>query len=270
MKTQECIEANKRFWNERVAIHKNSELYDLESFRKGKNKLNKLERKELGSVKGKSILHLQCHFGMDTLSLAMLGAKATGIDFSEKAIREARLLKKETGLVAEFILSDIYSLPEKLKKKFDIVFTSYGVLTWLPDLNKWAKVVSHFLKDDGFFYIVEIHPASMIFDDGKDVKELRVKYPYFRKTKPLEFLTEGSYADSEIVTENNKTYEWLYSITDVFSSLLNAGLKIEFFHEFPFTVYRQYPFMKRSKDGYWRMKEDIPLLFSIKAVKNNQ
>ncbi|MBL7127843.1 MAG: class I SAM-dependent methyltransferase [Ignavibacteria bacterium] len=270
MKTQEYIEVNKKFWNERVSIHKKSELYELESFKKGKNKLNTLERKELGNVKDKTILHLQCHFGMDTLSLAMLGAKATGIDFSEDAIKEAKSLNKELGLDAEFILSDIKSLPEKLDKKFDIVFTSYGVLTWLPDLNKWAGVVNYFLKDDGFFYIAEIHPASIIFEDGKGVKELKVKYPYFRQAIPLEFVVNGSYADSEARTKNNKTYEWLYSLMDVFSSLLNAGLSIEFFHEFPFTVYPQFPFMKRGRDGYWRLKKEIPLLFSIKAVRNIQ
>jgi len=268
MKTQEYIEVNKKSWNERVSIHKKSELYDLENFKKGKNKLHSLERKELGNIKDKTILHLQCHFGMDTLSLAMLGARVTGIDFSEDAIKEAKSLNKELGLNVEFIHSDVYSLPEKLNKKFDIVFTSYGVLTWLPDLERWAEVVSHFLKDDGFFYIVEIHPSSMMFEDGKGIKELRVNYPYFRKANPLEFVAEGSYANPKAKTKNNKTYEWLYSLMDVFSSLLNAGLSIEYFHEFSFTVYPQFPFMKRGKDGYWRMKEDIPLLFSIKAVKN--
>jgi 2-polyprenyl-3-methyl-5-hydroxy-6-metoxy-1,4-benzoquinol methylase len=268
MQLKDYLEFNKKFWNERVSIHKTSELYELKNFKKGKNKLHSLERKELGNVKDKTILHLQCHFGMDTLSLAMLGASVTGIDFSEEAIREAKSLNKRLGLSVEFILSNVYSLPEKLDKKFDIVFTSYGVLTWLPDLKGWAEIVSHHLKDDGFFYIAEIHPASMIFDDGKGVNKLKVKYPYFRKTDPLEFLAEGSYADPEAKTKNNKTYEWLYSLTDVFSSLLNAGLKIVFFHEFPFTVYQQLPFMKRGEDGYWRIEEEIPLLFSIKAIKD--
>lgn len=268
MQTKDYLEFNKKFWNERVTIHKTSELYELKNFKKGKNKLHTLERKELGDVKGKTILHLQCHFGMDTLSLSMLGASVTGIDFSEDAIREAKSLNKELRLDAEFILSDVYSLPEKLYKKFDIVFTSYGVLTWLPDLKGWAEVVSHYLKDNGFFYIAEVHPSSMVFENEGDVKELKIKNPYFRKTKPIEFLVEGSYADSEAKTKNNKTYEWLYSLTDVFTSLLNAKLKIEYFHEFPFTVYQQFPFMKRGEDGYWRMEEEIPLLFSIKAIKD--
>lgn len=205
---------------------------------------------------------------MDTLSLAQLGADVTGVDFSGVAIKEAKALNNELGFTAEFILSDIYSLPKILDRKFDIVFTSYGVLTWLPDLKMWAKVVSHFLKDDGFFYIAEIHPASMVYDNEREVKELKVKYPYFRKSNPLEFEEQGSYADPKAKTINNKTYEWLYSLMDVFTSLLDAGLSIEFFHEFLFTVYPQFPFMKRGKDGYWRTEEEIPLLFSIKAIKN--
>jgi len=268
MKTEDYLDYNKKFWNERVSFHKESEFYGLENFKLGKNKLHSLERGELGEVKGKSILHLQCHFGMDTLSLARLGADVIGVDFSDEAIKEAKALNDELGLNAEFILSDVYSLPKSLDKKFDIVFTSYGVLTWLPDLDMWGKVVNHFLKDDGFFYIVEIHPASLLFEDRKGIKKLSVKYPYFRKTKPLEFDGTGSYAEPKAKTKNNKVYEWLYSLMEVFSSLLNAGLSIEFFHEFPFTVYPQFPFMKRGKDGYWKTEEEIPLLFSIKAVKN--
>jgi len=268
MKTEEYLEYNKKFWNERVSIHKESELYELENFKLGKNKLHTLEREELGDVKGKSILHLQCHFGMDTLSLARLGADVTGVDFSDEAIKEAKALNDELDLNAEFILSDVYFLPKIMDKKFNIVFTSYGVLAWLPDLNMWAKVVNHFLKDDGFFYIVEIHPTSMVFDNEGEIKELKVKYPYFRKTKPLEFEEQGSYANPEAKTRCNKTYEWIYSLTDVFTSLLDAGLSIEFFREFPFTVYPQFPFMKRGKDGYWRAEEEIPLLFSLKAIKN--
>ena len=268
MKTDDYLDYNKKFWNERVSIHKESEFYELKNFKFGKNKLHSLELEELGDVNGKSILHLQCHFGMDTLSLARLGADVTGIDFSAEAINEAKALNDELGLNAEFILSDVYSLPKILNKKFDIVFTSYGVLTWLPDLNMWAKVVNHFLKDDGFFYIAEIHPASMIYDNDGDVRELKILYPYFRKPEPLKFEEEGSYANPQAKTKNNKTYEWIYSLSDVFSSLLGAGLRIEFFHEFLFTVYPQFPFMKRGEDGYWRTEEEIPLLFSVKAIKN--
>nr|MBP9192357.1 class I SAM-dependent methyltransferase [Ignavibacteria bacterium] len=171
MSTEKYFEANKASWNESVAIHKNSDFYELKEFKEGMNKLHDLEREELGDITGKSVLHLQCHFGMDTLSLERLGAEVTGVDFSEEGIRTAEEIRDELGMKAEFVLSDIYSLPLKLDKKFDIVFTSYGVLLWLPDLDKWAKIISHFLKDDGFFYIAEMHPFGYVFDNSSEVKD---------------------------------------------------------------------------------------------------
>lgn len=268
MSNEKFIDFNKAFWNERVSIHKNSGFYKLEQFKQGINKLHPLEVKELGDISGRTILHLQCHFGMDTLSLEMLGADVTGIDFSEEAIRTAKELRDEMGMKAEFLLSDIYSLPEKLHKKFDIVFTSYGVLTWLPDLESWGKVVSHFLKDDGYFYIAEIHPASMIYDNKKSQNEYRIAYPYFEGQEPVMEDEEGTYADNNAVTKNNITYEWPHSLSRIIMSLINAGLKIVFFHEHDFTVWKQFPWIKKCEDGYYRTDENLPLLFSLKAVKD--
>ncbi len=267
MNIEDYLNTNKANWNERVAFHKKSELYGLEKFKKGVNKLHSLEREELGEITGKSVLHLQCHFGMDTLSLEMLGAESTGVDFSEEAIKSAIELRDDLGMKSGYILSDIYSLPEKLDKKFDIVYTSYGVLIWLHDLKKWGEIINHFLKPGGFFYIAEVHPASMIFDNSGDVKRPEVKYPYFRKPEPLMFNEEGTYADRNAKTVNNITFEWTHSLSDIFTALLNTGLKIEFFHEFDFTVWQQFSWMKKSEDGYYRMDEEIPLLFSLKAVK---
>lgn len=272
MNTEDYLNVNKMGWNEVVPIHKKSELYDLEKFKAGRNKLHKLERDELGDVTGKSILHLQCHFGMDTLSLEMLGAEVTGADYSEEAIKAACELRDEMNMKAEFILSDIYSLPEKLNKKFDIVYTSYGVLIWLPDLDKWANVISNFLKDDGYFYIAEVHPSSMIFNNSESSNEkkiLEVAYPYFSKPEPMKFVTEGTYADKTAKTVNNVTYEWSHSLSEIFMSLINAGFRIEFFHEHDFTVWEQFPWMQKSEDGYFRLDQEIPLLFSLKAVKSN-
>ncbi len=267
MSIDKYFEANKASWNESVAIHKNSEFYELKEFKQGMNKLHDLEREELGDINGKSVLHLQCHFGMDTLSLEMLGAEVTGVDFSEEGIKTAEEIRDELEMKAEFILSDVYSLPEKLNKKFDIVYTSYGVLIWLPDLDKWAKVISRFLKDDGFFYMAEMHPVSYVFNNDKDAKELEVRYPYFKKPEPLVFEDEGSYADKDAKFVHKISYEWVHSLSDIFMALINAGLKIEFFHEHPFTVYQQFPWMKKGKDRYYKMDEEIPLLFSLKARK---
>lgn len=267
MKTKDYLNTNKAHWNERVSIHKKSELYNLEEFKKGKNKLHSLEREELGDIKGKSILHLQCHFGMDTLSLEMLGANVTGVDFSEEAIKAAVKLRDELGLKSEFILSDIYSLPEKLNKIFDVVYTSYGVLIWLPDIQEWGNIISHFLKPGGYLYMAEVHPSSMMFGNSGSDRKLEIKYPYFKQSEPIKFDEEGTYAERNAKTVNNITYEWTHSLSDIFMSLINAGLKIDFFHEHKFTVWQQFPWMNKCEDGYYRMDEEIPLLFSLKAVK---
>jgi len=265
--TEKYLNTNKAHWNERVPIHMKTDFYGLDEFKKGVIKLNQLECEELGDIKGKSILHLQCHFGMDTLSLEMLGAEVTGVDFSEEGIKAATELRDELGMKAEFILSDIYSLSEKLDKKFDIVYTSYGVLIWLPDIDKWGKVISHFLKDKGFFYIAEGHPFSYVFDNSAGSDKLKVIYPYFSRPAPLRYDEEGTYAEKNVKTVNNVTFEWIHSLSDIFMSLINAGLKIDFFREHAFTVWQQFPWMKKSEDGNYRIEEDIPLLFSLKASK---
>ena len=164
------LDINRKLWDNKVPIHVKSDFYALENFLKGETSLTKIELEALGSaVAGKKLLHLQCHFGMDTLSWARLGAQVTGVDFSPKAIRQARKLAKQIGQKARFVESDIYSLKENLAGKFDIVFTSFGTIGWLPDLEKWADVIAHFLKKGGVFYIADFHPWIYIhdWDSGK-------------------------------------------------------------------------------------------------------
>ena len=140
----ERMEANRKHWDESVRVHVASKTYDVERFLSArKGRLKPIELEELGDVRGRSLLHLQCHFGLDTLSWAMEGANVTGIDFSEPAVKEARRLAGETGLDARFVVSNVYELPENLDGEFDFVFTSYGALNWLPDMTKWAEVVAH-------------------------------------------------------------------------------------------------------------------------------
>jgi 2-polyprenyl-3-methyl-5-hydroxy-6-metoxy-1,4-benzoquinol methylase len=267
MNNRKYLDANKAFWNERVLIHKRSEFYELESFRKGTNKLHDLELRELGDVTGKKILHLQCHFGMDTLSLEMLGAEVTGVDFSEEGIKAAQELRDEMNMSAKFVLSDIASLRNKLDGKFDIVFTSYGAVTWLPDIDDWGRTISHFLKDDGFFYIAEIHPASMMFNNTDKKIPPTLTYPYFKQDVPIKFEEEGTYAVKDAKTQNNVTYEFTHSLSDIIMSLINAGLRIEFLHEHPFTVWEHFPGMKKV-GRYYTWEYSMPLLFSLKAVKD--
>ena len=164
------IDINKKSWNNKVDFHVQSDFYDLDGFLKGNTSLNDIELALLGDIKGKSILHLQCHFGQDTISLARLGAAVTGIDLSDKAIEKARELSLKTDTAASFICCNIYDLPQHLDKQFDIVFTSYGTIGWLPDLDKWAHIVSRFLKPTGRFVFVEFHPVVCMF--GDDFKEI--------------------------------------------------------------------------------------------------
>lgn len=266
------FEANKELWDEFAKLHyeTESEGYSVKSFLEGQTTLKSYELKEMGNVKGKSLLHLQCHFGLDTLSWAREGAVVTGIDISSEGVRLAKLLAKQAKLEAHFIESNIYDLPKVLSETFEIVYTSIGVLCWLNDLKEWGKIIAHFLKPGGFFYIAEIHPFSMVFDnETKDIKNLEVYYNYFHDPKPMEFLADGSYASDKKI-EPKKEYEWAHSMSDIINSLIEADLRIEFLNEYPFSVWGQFPFAERESDGFYHLKNqkaEIPLLFTLKAVK---
>ncbi len=261
--------ANQRLWDEYALINSRSEMYDLPGFLQGRRGLHDLEIEELGPVQGKTLLHLQCHFGMDSLSWARLGAQVTAVDFSAEAIRLARELSQKVNVPARFIQSDIYALPQVLEEQFDIVFTSYGVLTWLSDLRGWARLVSRYLKPGGTFYIAEFHPAAMLFDDMGSAPQL--KYPYW-SDGPIACEVQGSYADPQAETREKRSYEWAYPLGDVVSLLIDAGLRIEFLHEQPYTVYQMFPFLVEGADGLYRTPPGMPLLplqFSLKAVKES-
>lgn len=263
----EYLKKNRELWNEITPIHARSAFYDVEGFKKGRSTLDSIELEELGDVSGKSLLHLQCHFGLDTLSWARRGAKVTGVDFSDEAITQARSLSEETSIKANFICSNIYDLPDVIEDQFDIIFTSYGVLCWLPDLKQWADVITHFLRPGGTFYIVEFHPIISVFDDSADCTELKIAYSYFPDSEPLRFEPERDYADPN-ASVTNPSYEWSHSIGEVVTALSNAGVCIEYMHEFPFYCYSALPFMKQDEEGLWRLPGDkMPLTFSIKATK---
>jgi 2-polyprenyl-3-methyl-5-hydroxy-6-metoxy-1,4-benzoquinol methylase len=168
------LNINRKLWNDKTSVHYQSDFYDVKSFIKGKDSLNPIEIELLGDISGKSILHLQCHFGMDSISLARRGGMVTGIDLSDQSIKQAKDLNERSGTKVDFILSDVYSLPQNLNKQFDIIFTSYGTVGWLPDMDKWAGVIQHFLKPGGKFIMVEFHPVVWIFDDN--FKEIIYKY----------------------------------------------------------------------------------------------
>lgn len=216
-KLKNYFKTNKDLWDGWTKLHERSSTYDIKGFKQGKSSLHPTELDELGDVSGKKLLHLQCHFGLDTLSWARLGALVTGVDFSNKAIELAESLNKELGLHARFICSNIYHLKEKLDSKFDIVFTSYGILAWLPDLIKWGEIVYHFLNEGGVFYIVEFHPILNMFNDDGILQET-----YFNQKQPMEYECKGSYAAPE-ADFTHKAYEWNHPISEIITSLTEAG-----------------------------------------------
>ncbi len=264
MNHSDKFEINRNTWNSKVAIHAQSEFYDLANFKKGKSSLNKYELDALGNVSSKSLLHLQCHFGQDTLSFARMGAKCTGIDISDEGIKLAKQLNTELGLDANFICCNVLDTSEYVSEKFDIVFTSYGTIGWLPDLKPWAKMVSDRLKPGGFFYIVEFHPLAWMFD--YTVSPPTMKYGYQQKGAIYEEY-EGTYADanSKMIS---KEYGWNHGLGEVITSLSNAGLHIEYLKEHEASPYDIFPGLLKNEKGMFELTDKMyPLIYELKASK---
>ncbi|MBS1517102.1 MAG: class I SAM-dependent methyltransferase [Bacteroidetes bacterium] len=262
--TADHFEKNRKAWNKKTDIHIHSEFYDNENFIKGKSSLKHIETKLLGDINGKSILHLQCHFGQDTISLARAGAEVTGVDFSDNAVRKAEELSEATKTSAEFICSGIYELKQKLDRKFDIVYTSYGVIGWLPDLGKWAEIISHFLKPEGKFVMVEFHQMLWMFDD--DFKYF--KYDYFNKGE-IEETVKGTYADRKAAI-SYEFVNWNHSLSEVINNLIKNGLTINSFEEYDYSVYDCFNNAEEFEPGKFRVKDikiSIPMMFSLTAGK---
>ena len=258
---------NEKLWNELTDIHIRS--YDIASFKTGMSSLDEIQLKELGKIKGKKILHLQCHIGIDTLSLAREGAIVTGVDFSKRSIEYANKLKKELGIKAEFIQSNVYDLKDLLNEKFDIVYSTQGVLCWLKDLKQWAKIIEHFLKPKGFFYLMESHPILNTFEDEPG-GALKIDYNYFHNAQPIKWDAGGPDYSADDYIVKNPSFEWQWSLSDIINSLSNAGFKIEFFNEYNKLFYKALPQMKRNKDSWWYLpnyEQKIPLMFTLKAIK---
>ncbi len=260
----ERVEANRAHWNELATIHQRpSTYYDMDAFRAGGLSLRPLERDEVGDVTGKSLLHLQCHFGLDTLSWARLGARCTGVDISDVAIEHARQLAQQSSLDARFMCADI-DTAESFGETFDIVFTSFGTTVWLPDLDRWATLIARSLAPRGFFYIVDSHPAAHMVD-GK----LQVVNPYFRSEAEA---CEPGYGDYAVPDAHVKTssFEWTHTLGEIVTALASAGLRIEYLHEHPFADWQFIKSMQRSDDGYYRFADGapaLPLMYSIKATR---
>jgi SAM-dependent methyltransferase len=263
--TNQYFEANKILWNQRTVVHKDSDFYNLAGFKAGENILTPIELNEVGDVKGKSLLHLQCHFGMDTLSFSRMGAKCTGVDLSDDAIKLAQEINDELKLDAKFVCCNVLDTSEYVKEKFDIVFTSYGTIGWLPHLKPWAKMIAERMKTDGFFYIAEFHPVLWMFDDDFT----HIKYAY-ENQEVIVTENEGTYTDRNADIKG-KEYSWNHSISEVLNALVAAGLKIEFFNEHMYSPYPCFRNTVEVEKGKWYIKGmegKLPMVYSLKVVKS--
>jgi len=231
----------------------------------GWSSLQPIEQELLGDVSGLSILHLQCHFGQDSLSLARLGAKVTGVDLSDEAIRTATRLNNSLGLDARFVCCDVYDTPELITEQFDIVYTSYGVLGWLPDMQRWAQVVQKMLKPGGRLVLVEFHPVVWIFDNDFD----KVAYSYFKQDAIIETET-GTYADTS-ADIHLSSVSWNHGLSEVMSALLDNGMQIQAFKEYDFSPYNCFSHTEEIQPGRFRIKhmgDKLPMLYAVTAVKS--
>ncbi|HEY4210663.1 MAG TPA: class I SAM-dependent methyltransferase, partial [Steroidobacteraceae bacterium] len=230
--------------------------------------LRSVERDEVGDVRGKSLLHLQCHAGLDTLSWARLGARVTGVDFSTEAIARARQLAAESQLDARFVCANLDDVSEL--GTYDIVFTSFGTTVWLPDLDRWAALIARSLAPGGMFYIIDGHPFSCCLGNAGEPSSVRVVEPYFRPGPARFEGGGGDYAVADATVET-PSYEWSHTLGDIVTAIATAGLRIVFLHEFPFGDYPALETMTRGRDGYYRLADEskrIPHMFSIKATRD--
>jgi 2-polyprenyl-3-methyl-5-hydroxy-6-metoxy-1,4-benzoquinol methylase len=264
---------NKTYWDQLTLLHAEGDAYRVQQFLGGACILDPLVRAEIGDIEGKSLIHLQCHFGLDTLSLARLGAQVTGIDFSPKGIETARHLSAESGVPGTFVESRIEDVPGSIERKFDIAYVTWGALNWLPDLAPWAHTVAHVLKPGGFLYLAEFHPLAQAIDMNETGTDgtLAIRYPMVGKATPHRWETAIDYADEATPLEHKSTWEWNHGLGEVIGSLLGAGLRLAWYREHPYLSWRSFPAMIEIDEYFYGLPENlpaIPLAYSLKAVKD--
>ncbi|MEY9857393.1 2-polyprenyl-3-methyl-5-hydroxy-6-metoxy-1,4-benzoquinol methylase [Catenulispora sp. GAS73] len=264
---EKWLEYNRANWDERVPIHVDSQFYDLDSFVAGRETLEPFELTEVGDVRGKSLLHLQSHIGVETLGWARHGAVVTGLDFSQPAMEAAAGLAKRIGVTdSRWVTSNLYDAAEALGgEQFDVVYTGKGALCWLPDIERWARVAASMVKPGGFLYVSEFHPFGNTLDD-EDGRT--VAYDYFDRS-PQVWDEPGTYADFEAQTQQNVSVEFNHGIGEIVSALIGAGLRLEFLHEYDVTLFARFRALEQ-RDGVYRLPEGrprVPLMFSLRASK---
>ncbi|MBM3601340.1 MAG: class I SAM-dependent methyltransferase [Alphaproteobacteria bacterium] len=264
--------ANRANWDERVGVHLGSKTYDARGLKAGCGRLGPIEEAELGPVAGKRVLHLQCHMGHDTLTLAQRGAEVVGVDFSRPAIGVACDLARELGLSARarFVEADVYDAATVVgePRAFDLVFTTWGTVGWLPNVRGWADTVVQFLKPGGSVYLADGHPAALVFDDAAARPDGMPGYyaPYFQR-EPLIIDDPRDYADDNARLANATQYNWMHPLSDIVMSLIDAGLQLEWLHEHRTIPWRMFAVLVQDDAGMftWPDRPWLPLAFSLRA-----
>jgi SAM-dependent methyltransferase len=259
--------ANQTYWDARVRVHVGSAFYDVAGFLAGESALRAFEVAEVGPVEGLDLVHLQCHFGLDTLSWARLGARVTGVDFSGEAVDAARDVAGRAGLSAEFVQADVYDAVAALGgRTFDVVYTGLGALCWIPDLAGWAGVIDELLRPGGRAYLAEFHPIHQMMADD----DLTITHGYFGDAQGLRWDDDETYADAARLDRVYESWEWTHPVSSVVSSLLDRGLVLDAYREYPFTLWPRWPFLERHDDGTWWPTEgapQLPLIYSVRFHK---
>jgi SAM-dependent methyltransferase len=270
-------DVNRASWDERVPAHVASPDYAVTRFASDPAFLSdvvQFDLTRLGDISGLRGVHLQCHIGTDTVSLARLGASMTGLDFSGPAVSAARALASSTGADATFVRAEVYDAPDVLGHGgFDLVYTGIGALCWLPDIRRWATVVAYLLRPGGRLFIREGHPMLWTLDDERDDDLLAVRYPYFEQAEPNVFDQGGTYVSTDVVFSHNVSHEWNHGLGEIMTALFDAGMAITAFTEHDSTPWNALPGkMRQTDDGEWRLIDDpsrVPCSYTLQAVKHS-
>jgi 2-polyprenyl-3-methyl-5-hydroxy-6-metoxy-1,4-benzoquinol methylase len=265
------FEINRRNWDERAAIHARDSTgdYMLDRFRAGEDALHEIEAAELGDISGKRVLHLQCHIGRDTLCLVRRGAIATGLDFSSAALDVARRLSRETGLKADFVQGTVDQAPQLVPGPFDLVFSTWGTICWLPDVRQWARIIASVLAPGGELYFADSHPAYNVMEEyaGQFVPTHDFQTA---RDRPLQFTDATTYTGDPTIMSHQATREWIHSLGAVLGGLIDAGLTITMFREHEVLAWQGLPSLVPASDRMWRLPDGaprMPLSYSLRAKK---
>lgn len=272
----EWYDANRRNWDERAPIHARSRTYDLQAYRDDPTHLSTIvafDREVLGDLTGLDVVHLQCHIGTDTLSLARLGATVTGLDQSPASLGQARRLFADCATPGRFVQARVYDAVAALDARYDVVYTGVGAINWLPDIDRWGAVVAALLRPGGRLVMREGHPVLWSLDDRDPTdRTLRVAFPYFETAEPMAFDDTATYTDADADLSSTRTYEWNHGLGEIVTALLDHGMVLTGLREHRVLEWAMWPWMEPD-GGRYRLpagqRDLVPLMYTLTATRRD-